>query len=134
MSKLKTLLFAMMVMGPLMAMASGESWLTFRLKDNSEISVASQNLNIDYSNGVLLLSSPSVNQTLSINNVKSMRFTTSSAGINEVIGDFASGEIEFYNIGGALVGKFSSIDEAKENLPSGIYIINNGEKSLKIIF
>lgn len=124
----------MMVMSPLMAIASGESWLTFRLKDNSEISVASQNLNIDYNNGVLLLSSPSVNQTLSINNVKSMRFTTSSAGINEVIGDFASGEIEFYNIGGALVGKFSSIENARKTLPAGIYIINNGEKSLKIIF
>lgn len=134
MNKLKYLLFGIALLSPLMAFADGKTWLTFSMKDNTELSVASENLNIDYNNKMLVLTSASVNQSISIDQVKSMRFTTSPAGINEVIGDLASGEIDFYNVTGTKAGRFTSVDEAKKNLPSGIYILNNGEKSLKIIF
>lgn len=134
MNRIKQLLFVVTLLFPTMAFASGETWLTFSMKDNTELSVASENLNIDYSNRMLVLTSASVNQTISIDQVKSMRFTATPSGINEVIGNSASGEFDFYNISGTKAGKFTSIDEARKNLPSGIYIITNGEKSLKIVF
>lgn len=134
MKRIKQLLFVVTLLFPTMAVAKGESWLTFSMKDKSELSVASENLSIDYNNRMLVLTSPSVNQTISIDHVKSMRFTSSPSGIIEIKEDLTSGNIELYNLAGTKVGGFSSLDEARKNLPSGIYIINKGEKSLKIIF
>lgn len=109
-------------------------WLTFRMSDNTEISVPSQNLKIDYSDRVLHVSTSTVTTDISIDKVKSMQFTSSSSAIDNVLNDGEDGAMEFFNVSGVKAGSFGSLEEARKSLPSGVYIIKNGEKSRKAIF
>lgn len=109
-------------------------WLTFRMSDNTEISVPSQNLKIDYSDRVLHVSTSTVTTDISIDKVKSMQFTSSSSAIDNVLNDGEEGAMEFFNVSGVKSGSFGSLEEARKALPSGVYIIKNGEKSRKAIF
>lgn len=126
------LCFALLCL-PASAGAAGYSWLTFRLADASEISVAAENLNMNYSDGYLLLSSDKVNQTLNVNQIKSMHFSSGGAGI-ETINNLSGKDAVYYTLSGTEVGTYPSIDAARESLPSGIYIGKNELGTFKVIF
>lgn len=116
-------------------MRAGEySRLTFTLVDNTELSVASENLSINYSNGELYLTSNTVDQVIPVENIRSMKFTNLTSDIDNLAEEKAIGEKDFFTISGSKVGTFGSIDEAREKLPSGIYLISDGSNTLKVIF
>lgn len=116
---------------PIFTYAEALPWLTFRMADDTELSVAAENLTINYKDGNLILSSSVVDKSLPASQIKSMRFTSTSAGINEVI-DINSTAGDYYNLSGIKVGRFSSTDDARKILPSGIYIVKNDEKTFKV--
>lgn len=121
------------MMLPLSAMAAEYQWLTFRMTDDTEVSVAADKLSINYSDAMLRLKSATVDETLAVAQIKSMRFTSSSAGINEVKNNHIENAY-YYTVGGIKVGHFTSIEEARENLPSGVYIGKTEAKTFKVIF
>lgn len=108
-------------------------WLSFKMKDASEITVAADNLVMNYSDGNLLLTSGSVNETLSVANIASMSFTNQPAGVEEVIATLSE-PASYYTLGGVNVGEFASADDARRALPSGVYIAKSATKSFKVIF
>lgn len=134
MKKIKNLLTMCLLTVPAVLSAEVYPWLTFRMSDNTEISVPSQNLKIDYSDRVLHVSTSTVTTDISIDKVKSMQFTSSSSAIDNVLNDGEEGAMEFFNVSGVKSGSFGSLEEARKALPSGVYIIKNGEKSRKAIF
>lgn len=134
MKKIKNLLTMCLLTVPAVLSAEVYPWLTFRMSDNTEISVPSQNLKIDYSDRVLHVSTSTVTTDISIDKVKSMQFTSSSSAIDNVLNDGEDGAMEFFNVSGVKAGSFGSLEEARKSLPSGVYIIKNGEKSRKAIF
>lgn len=134
MNKIKKLVAGCLLMVPAMLAAEDYPWLTFTLADDSAISVPSELLTIDYQEGKLKLSSPSVSREIPLNEVKSMKFTPSESGILEVAGVSQEDAVELFTVGGISAGKFRSMEQARHTLPSGIYLVKSGNKSLKVIF
>ncbi len=116
---------------PASAIAADLPWLTFRMADGTELSVAADNLSINYKDGNLILSSSTVEKILSVDQINSMRFTASSAGVEDVT-DIQPAAGEYYDLSGIKVGRFSSVDEAREALPSGVYVVRSGEVTFKV--
>lgn len=108
-------------------------WLSFKMKDASEITVAADNLTMNYSDGNLLLTSPTVSETLPVADITSMVFTNREAGIDE-INVALSENGYYYTLDGVKVGEFTSVDDGRRSLPSGMYIVRTESKSFKIIF
>lgn len=133
MTKLKKTFLAATLAIPLMAAASDFPWLTFRMNDDTEISVSSENLDMNYKEGILHLSSANVNQSIPVDKIKSMRFTSHSAGINDIEASDSENS-EYYNLSGIMVGKFKTAEDAKKTLPSGVYIVRNSTKTYKVTF
>lgn len=108
-------------------------WLTFKMADNTELSVASSNLTILYEDGSLKLKSANQERSIPVDELVSMRFTSESSAVAE-IRDAKGGVMEFFTIDGVKAGEFASIEEASANLASGIYVAKTSTSSFKIIF
>lgn len=117
-----------------MSAASGYRWMTFTLADNSQLTVAADNLHIDYSGSHLKLTSPTVNETLPASSIKSMRFTDTSSNAVEIPSVKAAESVTLYSPNGVKAGEFKNCDAARAALPSGVYIIRQESKTIKIIF
>lgn len=131
MNKLRQIAIATSLALPFVAVAVDFPWLTFSLSDNTEMSVPSGNLFMSYKDGILLLSSDGLNESIPVENIKSMKFSTTSSGVNDIL-DNHNAEAEYYNLSGIKVGKFNSIDEARKALPAGIYIAKGKVKTFKV--
>lgn len=129
----RSLILAVGMVLPMASFAADYQWLTFRMADNSEVSVAADNLSINYRDANLYLKSATVDQTIAVAQIKTMRFTSSAAGINDVDANLP-GETDYYTVSGVKVGRFTSIEDARKNLPSGIYVTKGEVKTFKVIF
>lgn len=118
---------------PMMAGAAEFQWLTFKMADGSEMSVAADGLAINYSEGSLLLKSATVDESIATANISSMRFTTEAAAV-EGISDILSSQSEYFDLSGVRVGIFESLNEARKALPAGTYIMRSNNKTIKVIF
>lgn len=130
MNKLKQTILAAAMTLPVMSMAADYPWLTFRMADDTEISVSADNLAMNYKDGYLQLNSSSVDKAIPVDQIKSMKFTSYSAGIQDIIDAQADGE--YYNLSGICVGRYSSVENARKALPSGIYIVKSEKKTFKV--
>lgn len=134
--KKQIMALAMMVTVSLLCYAQGAvdyPWLTFTLTDNSEVSVPSENLQLTYAAGNLQLTSATVDQTLPLSSLKSMRFESEQVGIEGVEAD-ANSSVDVFNLKGVKIGVFTSIEGAVSSLPHGAYIIRAGKTSKKVMF
>lgn len=132
--RLKQLLLTGLLVLPSVLWADTNMWLTFHMSDNTELSVPAGNLKMDYSEGVIRISADSVNNTIEVNTIKSMKFTSSPAGIDDIIDNSQGQDKELFDLSGVRIGTFGSLDDARTMLPSGIYVVKNGNRSLKVIF
>lgn len=114
--------------------AAGYQWLTFTFNDNSELAVAADDLQIAYSDNTLVLTSPTVQQTLPLSTLRSMRFTRDASGVDQVAANSTDQAVTVYNLQGIKVGEFQSRDGARSQLPSGTYILKTNSACTKIIF
>lgn len=134
MNRLKLFIVGATVMLSLTSFAVEYPWLSFVMMDNTEISVAADNLSINYSDKTLTLKSATVDQSIAVDRIKSMQFRSDLSGIDGINIDGAEEPATYYNTSGIEVGSFASVEEARESLPAGIYIVKNSVKSFKIIF
>lgn len=118
---------------PVAASAADYPWLTFAMDDGSAISLASDALDIDYADGNLLISSPTVEEVIPVAQVSSMHFSSTLSGISGVNGEI-NDIWDYYDLNGTCVGNFSDADAARSSLPSGIYVMKNGTSTSKVIF
>lgn len=112
MTKLKPLILGILLTIPLISSAEDFPWLTFTLSDDSVVSVASNQLSITYDNRMLLLKSATVDQQLSVDQIKSMRFTSTLTTSDLIADDVEPGFIEIYDLSGLSGRKFNTIEEA----------------------
>lgn len=131
MKKLSALLALALL--PAALSAASYRWLNFSMTDGSLLSVAAENLNMNYVDGSLLLSSETVNEKLVVSSLASMYFSDDKTSVDELLS--AETEIsEVYSPNGMKLGQFRDKDEARAKLPSGIYIIRQGSQTTKVIF
>lgn len=133
MYKIKLILLAVLTMLSVSLFATDYPWLTFVMRDNAEVSVAAENLSIEYKDFNLILKSATVEETIPVAQISTMRFTSIATAVNEIDGD-RDGFTDFYTVSGLKVGSFESAEAARQNLPSGIYIGKNESKTFKVIF
>lgn len=131
--KLRGLLFVAALSLPAFSYAADFPWLTFLMSDNTELSVASDNLELSYTDGNLHLKSITVDQVLPVSQIKSMRFTSFSSGIDNIQAG-QNAPAHYYTVSGIDVGRFESVDEARRTLPSGTYIGKSKHRTYKVIF
>ena len=133
MNVIKRTLIIAAIASPMMATAADYPWLTFKMADGTEMSVAAEGLAINYSEGHLLLKSATVDQLLATDQVLSMQFTTSASAVDG-IKDILSVEADYFDLSGKKAGRFTNSDEARKALSSGTYIVRSKEKTIKLIF
>ena len=133
MNRLKLLVMTAASMLSIATVAAEYPWLTFTLSDDTEVSVAADNLSINYAGGELQLMSTTVNQTLPVSQIKSMQFTTTMSGIEDQVAGRCD-NFELYTTAGTMAGQFTSIEAARAVLPSGIYVVKNESGTFKVIF
>lgn len=133
MRRLKCWAVAAVFLSPSLSYASDFPWLTFTMNDHTEISVASDNLAMNYMDNNLVLKSATVDQSIPVAQISSMEFTSSPSGIKDMLAGDGKSSV-FYNLSGVKVGKFTSLKEARESLPSGVYILRNEKTTHKVIF
>ena len=131
-NKLLTLFLASGIILPMAASATDLPWLNFRLADDSEVTVASDNLKITYSDGELHLQSSTIDRILKVADLRSMYFSETSAA--ETISADPESALTFYTTDGVEVGHFPDFEAAKKSLPSGLYIARGASKTIKVIF
>ncbi len=131
MNKIKRIAFALATAFPLSLFAADFPWLTFKLVDNTEMSVESEELSMTYQDGFLNLSSSKVDKSIPVSQIKSMMFTSTPTGVSD-IKTADSQEGDYYNLSGIKVGRFLTVEEAKKSLPSGIYIVKSDSKTFKV--
>lgn len=131
MNNLRRIFLTAAIFLPVLVSAESLPWLTFSMSDATEQSVAAENLSIIYKDGNLLLSSASVDQIIPVSQIKSMKFTSSASGV-DTLKEIQSSESDYYNFSGIKVGRYKSIQEAGKALPSGVYIVKNGNQTFKV--
>lgn len=112
------------------------SWLVFSMADGTEVSVASENLSITYENHLLKLFSPTVDQTISLENVKEMHFNAQQSGLNTFLASQGAecDNFQVYDLNGLSLGKFVSMEDMRSVLKSGVYVIKTPNCQMKVIF
>lgn len=133
MKLLKSFIITLFLIIPSEIWALEFPWLTFKMTDSSELSVAADGLTISCADCVLLLNSDKVNQSLPLNQIQSMRFTSEHVSLHEISSAMTC-PAEYYTVQGTAAGRFESIDQARAALPSGVYIGKSESGNFKVIF
>ncbi|MBD5253042.1 MAG: hypothetical protein HDR83_05340 [Bacteroides sp.] len=133
MKKSLCLLIASAMSAVSFAQGDAFEWLTFSLTDGSEVAVAAENLSLNFSDGVLRLSSASVDTSFDVANLRSMRFTSDASGIADVEA-LPAARAEYFTVAGVSAGVFDSVDDARAALTSGMYIARSESRSWKVMF
>ncbi len=97
------------------------NYLSFELADGSVTSLSVDGLTLTFSNGNLVSNDGT---TIPLTSLSKMFFSETS-GIAQISSNSTNGKVEVYNPSGAKVGVFSDSQEAKSNLPKGIYIFKD---------
>lgn len=106
-------------------------WLTFTLTDSSTFSVAAEDLTLDYADGSLRLSSPTVDRTVPVAQLAAMEFTAESGG--SFVAELpAEGAVAFFELNGTSAGTFRTLDEARKALAPGVYVVVSDGQTFKV--
>lgn len=130
----KLIILIILAVGVISAYAAEYDWLTFTLDDNTEVSVATDGLQLVYSDGKLRVFSSTVDETFALSSLSSMRFTAQPTGISQIETDDAHSPLLLYSIQGQFLGSFSSMNQIRAGVSSGVYIIQQGSATHKVIF
>lgn len=134
MNSIKRILMGAALLLPIITFAGEYPWLTFSMADGTEMSVAADNLAINYDGGSLVLKSATVDQTIPVAQVESMQFTQQAAGLAGIMAGDQHGDVVYYTVSGVNAGAFASVDDARASLPSGVYVVKGSVKTVKVIF
>lgn len=113
--------------------AGDYTYLAFRSNDGTEISLSVSNLKITFSNGQLVAVNSETNQTFSLSDLYKMYFTNSAiTNIEEVLPTDFDSEVEIFTTSGVSKGRYDNLNQARQTLTKGVYIVKQSEKTYKI--
>ena len=127
-------MLALLCSAALTAKAYDLPYLTFQNTDETETSLAVENLTLIFSDGKLLATNAAGTQTFTLATLKKMYFSQTPTDIDrlEATGKQPEGELEVFSLTGARMGRFASMGEAAKQLGRGIYINKNMGTNAKI--
>ena len=104
-------------------------YLSFELSDGSVQSMSVADLTLTFSNGNLISSDGT---TIPLSNLSKMYFSETSK-ISVISDDSFIGKVDVFLTSGSKVGTFSTPEEAKSELPKGIYIMKSEQGTIQKI-
>ena len=134
MKNLKTTMLALLCCAAITTKAYDYPYLTFQNADETETSVAAENLTLIFSGGKLLATNAAGTQTFTLATLKKMYFSQTPTAVGNIraTGEQTEGEVEAYSLTGVRMGRFASKGEAAKQLGQGIYIIKDEGINAKI--
>ena len=99
-------------------------------KNGTEHLFNTEGFQLTYADGKVtvenLKASDEASTSFSLNELELMRFSSkSSASISVIPSDTTQCRIEIFSIDGILIGYFESLDDARAQLPSAVYIVKS---------
>lgn len=113
--------------------AADYDYLAFRSNDGTVACLSVSNLKITFSNGLLVAVNSETNQTFSLSDLNKMYFTNSTVtNIVETLPTDSNTEVEVFTTSGVSMGRFSNLQQARQMLSMGVYIVKQSDKIYKI--
>ncbi|MDE6272816.1 MAG: hypothetical protein K2M31_07400 [Muribaculaceae bacterium] len=120
------------LVSPLALMASAQvNSLEFKLLDGSAISISSKNLEMTFTESSLIASDGSTELEIPLNQLYKFYFSDALTSIESIM--TAGSGYSAVDLGGVNYGEYDSLEDMKTNLPAGVYVINNGSETFKVI-
>jgi hypothetical protein len=113
------------------AKASDYKYLVLQKTDGTTVSLRATGLTFTFADGYLVASD---NTVVELKSLQKMFFSNDElTAIEALVADpSVSGDVEIYTTAGALVGRYGSVERARQALSQGVYLMKNGEKTIKI--
>ncbi len=132
------LTICLFVLSSLTVLAGDYDYIVIEATNGTVTAFTSDGISISFTSGTTttINVTPSGGSTSQFNaaDTKSMYFSSSSTGIENVLAKYLDSEaVEVYNINGNAQGKFESVSDALSKLPKGIYIFKGKTKTFKLI-
>lgn len=124
----KVLLVLMMMTGVLTAHADSYTYLTFEKSDGTLTSVPLSSLSITISGTTLTAG----DQSFALADLTKMYFTTADVTAIDEVKAAVNGEVEVFSMSGIAMGKYTTVQEAMSSLKTGVYIVKNNGKTVKV--
>ena len=111
------------------ANASGYEYLTIQKSDGTMISLASSGLTITFENGNLIATQNGETTTLELNSLSKM-FFAETTDIQMPSNALETGDV--FDLQGRRVASKMQLKNLQNQLPKGIYIVKNVQKTVKV--
>jgi len=131
----KVVLMMVALLGTFVAKASDYDYpyLTIQSTDGTTQSLDVTSLKITFDDGQLVATNASGSQSFTLSSLSKMYFTESASAITTAVGQIpTAGETNVYTVGGIFVGSFDSMEQAKNSLTKGVYVMKSNQKTFKI--
>ncbi len=112
--------------------ASDYPYLVFVMTDGTDLAVASDNLDMSYSDGFLHLKSNKVTESLEVSELLSMQFADVNVSAKQLFEEDLT-EIDVFSADGVFKGHYASLKDAS-TLLEGVYVVKAKSKTYKVIF
>lgn len=114
------------------AEAANYPYLSFQKADGTILSVGVEALEMNFSDGKLIVSSPSGNYELNTADLKRMFFSDNSeTGINDTP-TAQDGSLQVYSASGIYMGMYSNQQDFMQKSAKGVYIVKQNGKTFKM--
>lgn len=117
-----------MMTGVLTAHADSYTYLTFEKSDGTLTSVPLSSLSITISGTTLTAG----DQSFALADLTKMYFTTADVTAIDEVKAAVNGEVEVFSMSGIAMGKYTTVQEAMSSLKTGVYIVKNNGKTVKV--
>lgn len=125
------LLFSLLfVMSASWLHAADYNFLTFRQADGTEQSFGISGLTLTFSDGNLVVQQGGTTQTFPLSELNKMFFSESATAIAQP--SSVPTAIQVFSVSGVRVGEFQSAEKMGQQLPQGVYMIKQGDKTVKV--
>lgn len=107
--------------------------MEFRLTDGSTCNIGAEGLVITVSDGkIIAINEAKETLELASSDLSSMQFSDTETEVDKIF-DFSDTNLTVYHLNGVEAGHFTSIKDASENLPAGVYVVTNEDgETLKL--
>lgn len=133
--KKKLMMFICVCLSGMIAHADSYSCLTFQKADGTVTSVSVASLTMTFSDGKLHIGNEDGSYEFALADLSSMYFSngdvTPVKGITSAMSD---GDVEAFTLQRMSLGKFCSLQELKQRVPAGVYMVKSNGKTQKTVF
>ena len=117
---------------PVLAESEGYEYLTFEKQDGSLVSYLASSLTINVEGGNLSVTSREGNSNIVAADLTKMYFSTASSEMTQLKDVIVGTEaVEVYTTGGVYMGRYNNLNELRNTLPKGVYIVKSGSINFK---